>query len=506
MRPARAVDLGLASERPQPAPGGVRSGGPDARHRDVRRRTHRGEGDGPQRPRAVRPADAQPPARPRLRAGRRDEGGGHDRPRERRLPGHADRVLRHGVGGRDGRRRGPRRRPDRQRDHRRGHRLRLRREPPRPRRPRRPQRQAVQRRVPEPDRPTRARRSWSRTRPGRTRTPTSAAATARTSRASSPPTRRPTRRAAASASPPTRARLLLGRRGAFVTAAVTAYDHLLDQPDMWGVDVINNSWGNSFQQFDPRAPGRRGHEGRRGQRRRGRLRRRQQRLLRDGDEPQPVLAGAVGHVGRREQRRRRHDEPRRVLVERPDLRQLAGRDDRRRRPHRVHRRPDRRLPPRRDRARRQHLVDVLDRGHDRPRLPAAGLHQRERGRHVDGLAARRRRRRDPAPGQPESHPRPGAHGAPVDRRPHRPLRRRPAGAVLAGRLRPRRPRRGNHRRDGQELVEEPAEGPGRRRRARPRRGRLQGREVRLLDLRRAAARRRRRDGPALVLDDRRPRA
>ena len=41
---------------------------------------------------------------------------------------------------------------------------------------------------------------------------------------------------------------------AFVSAAVTAYDHLLDQPDMWGVDVINNSWGNSFQQFDPRHP------------------------------------------------------------------------------------------------------------------------------------------------------------------------------------------------------------------------------------------------------------
>ena len=40
----------------------------------------------------------------------------------------------------------------------------------------------------------------------------------------------------------------------FTTAVVTAYDHLLDQPDLWGVKVINNSWGNSFQQFDPRAP------------------------------------------------------------------------------------------------------------------------------------------------------------------------------------------------------------------------------------------------------------
>jgi serine protease AprX len=40
----------------------------------------------------------------------------------------------------------------------------------------------------------------------------------------------------------------------FTTAVVTAYDHLLDQPQLWGVKVINNSWGNSYQQFDPRAP------------------------------------------------------------------------------------------------------------------------------------------------------------------------------------------------------------------------------------------------------------
>lgn len=40
----------------------------------------------------------------------------------------------------------------------------------------------------------------------------------------------------------------------FTTAVVTAYDHLLDQPDLLGVDVVNNSWGNSFRQFDPRDP------------------------------------------------------------------------------------------------------------------------------------------------------------------------------------------------------------------------------------------------------------
>jgi serine protease AprX len=40
----------------------------------------------------------------------------------------------------------------------------------------------------------------------------------------------------------------------FTTAVVTAYDFLLDRPQLWGVKVINNSWGNSFQQYDPRLP------------------------------------------------------------------------------------------------------------------------------------------------------------------------------------------------------------------------------------------------------------
>jgi len=40
----------------------------------------------------------------------------------------------------------------------------------------------------------------------------------------------------------------------FTSAVVTAYDHMLDQPDMWSIDVVNNSWGNSFRQFDPRDP------------------------------------------------------------------------------------------------------------------------------------------------------------------------------------------------------------------------------------------------------------
>ncbi len=40
----------------------------------------------------------------------------------------------------------------------------------------------------------------------------------------------------------------------FTTAVVTAYDYMLDQPDLLGVDVVNNSWGNSYRQFDPRDP------------------------------------------------------------------------------------------------------------------------------------------------------------------------------------------------------------------------------------------------------------
>lgn len=38
------------------------------------------------------------------------------------------------------------------------------------------------------------------------------------------------------------------------TAVVTAFDYMLDQPDLMGIDVVNNSWGNSFRQFDPSDP------------------------------------------------------------------------------------------------------------------------------------------------------------------------------------------------------------------------------------------------------------
>ncbi|GAB3764413.1 serine protease AprX [Nocardioides ginsengisegetis] len=38
------------------------------------------------------------------------------------------------------------------------------------------------------------------------------------------------------------------------TAVVTAFDYILDQPDLFSIDVINNSWGNSFRQYDPQDP------------------------------------------------------------------------------------------------------------------------------------------------------------------------------------------------------------------------------------------------------------
>jgi serine protease AprX len=38
------------------------------------------------------------------------------------------------------------------------------------------------------------------------------------------------------------------------TAVVTAYDYALAQPGMLGIDVFNNSWGNSFRQYDPADP------------------------------------------------------------------------------------------------------------------------------------------------------------------------------------------------------------------------------------------------------------
>lgn len=40
----------------------------------------------------------------------------------------------------------------------------------------------------------------------------------------------------------------------FTSAVVTAYDVMMRQPDLWGIKVVNNSWGNTFRQFDPNDP------------------------------------------------------------------------------------------------------------------------------------------------------------------------------------------------------------------------------------------------------------
>ena len=152
----------------------------------------------------------------------------------------------------------------------------------------------------------------------------------------------------------------------FTTAVVTAYDYMLDQPDLLGIDVVNNSWGNSYRQYDPRDPVAvatkavadqgvtvvfaAGNSGG------GSLR-----------QPQPVLTVPVGHLGRC---RHPRPAPGRLLLQRPGPRQLAAHGHRRRWPHDVHRRPHRRRAPRRHRAGRGHLLDLrLDRHHRRP-VPA----------------------------------------------------------------------------------------------------------------------------------------
>ena len=211
----------------------------------------------------------------------------------------------------------------------------------------------------------------------------------------------------------------------FTTAVVTAYDHMLDQPDMWGVDVVNNSWGNSFQQFDPRHPvaiatkavadngvvvvfaaGNSGYT-------------ETEMSLNPFSQAPWVMSVAASNIDDATR-------PRRVLVQRPHLRQLAGRDDRRAAG----------TPSSRATGSAMYHPDVTAPGDNisstcslrraPSSAPARRRTQRRRGRRdVDGLPARRRRSGDPAAGQPQSHHRPGAHGAPVDGRPDRPFRRRP---------------------------------------------------------------------------------
>ena len=141
----------------------------------------------------------------------------------------------------------------------------------------------------------------------------------------------------------------------FTTAVVTAYDYLLDQPDMWGVDVINNSWGNSYAQFDPRNP--------------------VATATKAAHDAGAVVVFAAGNSGDGDGEATLNPFSQApwvvsVAAESVDhvrgsfssngfpLRQLAAHQHRRRRTHHLHRRPTRPRPPRCGRTRRGHLVDV----------------------------------------------------------------------------------------------------------------------------------------------------
>ena len=181
------------------------------------------------------------------------------------------------------------------------------------------------------------------------------------------------------------------------------------------------------------------------------------------------------------------DEPRRVLVERPDLRQLAGGHDRRRRPHRLHRRPDRRLPPRRGRARA-----TTSRRPARPRARSSRPARRRTTRTRPRAARPWPRRTSPAPPPSLLQANPNltpdqvrmalqATADPVARfgdGPTAPFWQVGYGHVdLAAAVSAVTARN---------WSKDLPKAPGGRRRARPRGGRLQGRQVRLLDVRRAA--------------------
>ena len=206
-------------------------------------------------------------------------------------------------------------------------------------------------------------------------------------------------------------------RSLFVTAAVTAYDHLLDQPDLWGVDVINNSWGNSFQQFDPRDPvavatkavadlgvvvvfaaGNSGYS-------------ETEMSLNPFSQAPWVISVAASNVADATTNRADFssnglifDNSQAVTIGAGGHTVFTG--DRIGIYHPDVDRTRRRRSPR----------PARTAGTIVPACPPPDYTNAEAGGHVDGLAARRRRRGAPAPGQPESHARPGAHGPPVDRR------------------------------------------------------------------------------------------
>ena len=183
----------------------------------------------------------------------------------------------------------------------------------------------------------------------------------------------------------------------FTTAVISAYDHMLDQPDLWDIDVVNNSWGNALRPIRPPQPGQRRHQGRGRPGCVRRVRRRQRRHRPCRGDPQPVVDGPVADLGGG-----RRPRPRAVvlLLQRPGVRQQPAGRRSHRGPHDLHGvrigmyHPDVTAPG--------STISSSCTPSAPPSGPAAGR-QRDAVGHEHGVTARRRRRGRATPGQPQPH-------------------------------------------------------------------------------------------------------